>query len=157
MSKFHLRMTIYVLLFIGIVGFVWLTCFNDWVDIYHNITTKHSLEEKYDQLVDTQDELNDEVNKLQDPEYVAKYAREKYLYTKDGEIIIDVSNNWYIFLFDYKIIKWYIIYTTYLWGRFLVSTDYGLIMVAGGKVSPKLPTQLNITDNTNYNTALAFA
>ena len=32
-----------------------------------------------------------------------------------------------------------------------------LNMVAGGKVSPKLPTQLNITDNTNYNTALAFA
>ena len=40
---------------------------------------------------------------------------------------------------------------------FLVSTDYGLDMVAGGKVSPKLPTQLNITDNNKYNTALAFA
>ena len=49
----------------------------------------------------------------------------------------------------------YIIYTTNLWGRFLVSTDYSLGMVAGGKVSPKLPTQLNITDNTNYNNALA--
>ena len=44
-----------------------------------------------------------------------------------------------------------------LWGRFLVSTDYGLGVVAGGKVRPNLPTQLNITDNTNYNTALAFA
>ena len=43
--------------------------------------------------MDKEDELSDEVNKLQDPEYVAKYAREKYLYTKDGEIIIDVSNN----------------------------------------------------------------
>ena len=45
----------------------------------------------------------------------------------------------------------------YLWGRFLVSTDYGLGMVAGSKVRLNLPTQLNITDNTNYNTALAFA
>ena len=51
----------------------------------------------------------------------------------------------------------YLYHIHYLWGRFLVSTDYGLGMVAGGKVSPKLPTQLNITDNTNYNTALAFA
>ena len=41
--------------------------------------------------------------------------------------------------------------------RFLVSTDYGLGMVAGSKVRLNLPTQLNITDNTNYNTALAFA
>ena len=93
MTKFHLRMTIYVILLILIVGFVWLTCFNSWVEIYNNISTKKSLEDKYDQLVDKQDDLNDEVNKLQDPEYVAKYAREKYLYTKDGEIIIDVSNN----------------------------------------------------------------
>ncbi len=93
MTKFHLRMTIYVILLLGIVGFVWLTCFNSWVEIYNNISTKKSLEDKYDQLVDKQDDLNDEVNKLQDPEYVAKYAREKYLYTKDGEIIIDVSNN----------------------------------------------------------------
>ena len=45
----------------------------------------------------------------------------------------------------------------FIWGRFLVSTDYSLDMVAGGKVRPNLPTQLNITDNNNYNTALAFA
>jgi cell division protein DivIC len=93
MTKFYLRMTIYVLILIGIVGFVWLTCFNSWVEIYHNVSTKKALEDKYSELVDHEDELNDEVNKLQDPEYVAKYAREKYLYTKDGEIIIDVSNN----------------------------------------------------------------
>ncbi len=93
MSKFHLRMAIYFILIGLIVGFVWLTCFSSWVEIYNNIHTKKDLEDKYNQLVDTEDELNDEVNKLQDPEYVAKYAREKYLYTKDGEIIIDVSNN----------------------------------------------------------------
>ena len=51
---------------------------------------------------------------------------------------------------------WYI-YITFIWGRFLVSTDYSLGMAAGGKVRPNLPIRLNITDNTNYNTALAFA
>ncbi len=93
MSKYHLRMTIYVLALFLIVGFVALTCFNSWVEIYNNIHTKHELEQKYNNLIDKEDELSDEVNKLQDPEYVAKYAREKYLYTKDGEIIIDVTSN----------------------------------------------------------------
>ena len=37
--------------------------------------------------------LSDDVVKLQDSEYAAKYAREKYLYTKDGELIIDLSKN----------------------------------------------------------------
>ena len=37
--------------------------------------------------------LEGKVVKLQDPEYVAKYAREKYLYTSDGELIIDLDNN----------------------------------------------------------------
>ena len=32
--------------------------------------------------------LQNEVKKLSDPDYVAKYAREKYLYSKDGEYTI---------------------------------------------------------------------
>ena len=93
MSKYHMRMTIYVLVLFLIVGFVALTCFNSWVEIYNNIHAKNELEQRYNALMDKEDELSDEVNKLQDPEYVAKYAREKYLYTKDGEIIIDVTSN----------------------------------------------------------------
>lgn len=93
MSRFHLRMTIYICTLLAIVGFVGLTCFNSWVEIYNNINQKKNLETEYNSLMDKEDELSDEVNKLQDPEYVAKYAREKYLYTKDGEIIIDVTNN----------------------------------------------------------------
>ena len=34
--------------------------------------------------------MQTDVIKLQDPEYVAKYAREKYLYSKDGELIIKI-------------------------------------------------------------------
>ena len=93
MRRFHLRICLYILVLLAIVGFVGLTCFNSWKEIYNNIHTKKELEQKYNSLIDKEDELSDEVNKLQDPEYVAKYAREKYLYTKDGEIIIDVTNN----------------------------------------------------------------
>lgn len=36
-------------------------------------------------------ELKSEINKLQDPEYMARYAREKYLYSKKDEIIIKIE------------------------------------------------------------------
>ena len=29
-----------------------------------------------------------DVEKLEDPDYIARYAREKYMYSKDGEIIL---------------------------------------------------------------------
>ena len=45
---------------------------------------------KLEKLKDKEDELNNTVTKLQDPDYVARYAREKYLYSKDGEIIIRI-------------------------------------------------------------------
>ena len=41
---------------------------------------------------DKEDEFNKTVAKLQDPDYVARYAREKYLYSKDGEIIIRIPD-----------------------------------------------------------------
>lgn len=93
MKRYHLRITIYFVILGLIVGFVGFTCFNSWKTIIFNKQKKIELEQQYNQLMNKEDELNDEVNKLQDPEYVAKYAREKYLYTKDGELIIDVSNN----------------------------------------------------------------
>ena len=46
------------------------------------------LQDSYEELLDTEEALKAEVQKLQDPEYVERYAKEKFLYTKDGEIII---------------------------------------------------------------------
>ena len=58
-----------------------------------NIQAKKDLETQYTELVENEDNLEDQISKLKDPEYVAKYVREKFLYTKDGELIIDVNNN----------------------------------------------------------------
>ncbi|MCR4581519.1 MAG: septum formation initiator family protein [Bacilli bacterium] len=93
MSKIRIRLTIYITSMALMVSVLFLTCFNSWVQINKNNETRKQLEEKYNKLVNKEDELSDEVNRMQDPEYVAKYAREKYLYTKDGELIIDVSSN----------------------------------------------------------------
>lgn len=35
--------------------------------------------------------LTNEIEKLQDPAYIAKYAREHYAYSKDGEYIIKIN------------------------------------------------------------------
>ena len=50
-----------------------------------------SLELAYSDKLEEEDNLNDELNKLQDPEYMAKYTSEKYLYSKKDEIIIKIE------------------------------------------------------------------
>ena len=50
------------------------------------------LKTAYMEKLEEEDILNDEISKLQDPEYLAKYAREKYLYSKDDEIIIKIED-----------------------------------------------------------------
>lgn len=44
-------------------------------------------------LKEEENELHNEINKLKDPDYLARYARENYLYTKDGEYVIKVDQN----------------------------------------------------------------
>ena len=43
-----------------------------------------------DKLKEKEDELKVDASKLQDPDYIARYAREKYSYSKDGEIILRI-------------------------------------------------------------------
>ncbi len=48
------------------------------------------LEKKIIALNEEEKELNDEINRLQDKDYLARYAREKYFYSKNGELIIRI-------------------------------------------------------------------
>lgn len=61
-----------------------------WVEIFDKYKEKKELEEQLAQLKEKEDELRLDADKLQDPDYVARYAREKYLYSKDGEFIIKI-------------------------------------------------------------------
>lgn len=54
---------------------------------------KKELQSKLDSLKDEEEVLNSDIKKLEDPEYVARYAREKYLYSKDGELIIRIPDD----------------------------------------------------------------
>ena len=87
-EKERRRLTIFILSFIFIIGFTCINIFPDWLKIMKNKQEISLLEESYQELLDTEEALKAEVQKLQDPEYVERYAKEKFLYTKEDEIII---------------------------------------------------------------------
>ena len=87
-KKERRRLTIFILSFIFIIGFTCINIFPDWLKIMKNKQEITVLEESYQELLDTEEALKAEVQKLQDPDYVERYAKEKFLYTKDDEIII---------------------------------------------------------------------
>ena len=61
-----------------------------WVEIFEKYQEKKSLEKKLVDLKEEEERLRADASKLQDPDYIARYAREKYLYSKDGEYIIKI-------------------------------------------------------------------
>lgn len=64
-----------------------------WVDIYSKYQEKKVLEKEYTTLKEKEDELKADVEKLQDADYIARYAREKYYYSKDGEYILRIPDD----------------------------------------------------------------
>ena len=64
-----------------------------WVEIFAKYQEKKDLDEELVALQEKQKELELDAKKLQDSEYIARYAREKYLYSKDGEFIIKIPED----------------------------------------------------------------
>lgn len=52
-----------------------------------------NLENKLKSLQNDEENLKIEIQKLKDPEYIARYARENYSYSKDGEYIIKLYSS----------------------------------------------------------------
>ncbi len=61
-----------------------------WIEIFEKYKEKKELEIELTALKEKEEELKVDANKLQNPEYVARYAREKYMYSKDGEYILQI-------------------------------------------------------------------
>ncbi len=61
-----------------------------WIEIYDKYQEKKQLEEELITLKNKEKKLKVDANKLQDSDYIARYAREKYLYSKDGEFILKI-------------------------------------------------------------------
>ena len=54
---------------------------------------KKELQDRIKALQEEEKVLESDIQKLEDPSYIARYAREKYLYSKDGEIIIRLPDD----------------------------------------------------------------
>ncbi len=63
------------------------TITNYWIEIYQKYKEKDELEQQLVDLMEEEESLKVDVGRLQDADYVARYAREKYLYSKEGEFI----------------------------------------------------------------------
>ena len=74
---------IYFLFNIGVYGYKLLTLSQ----------REAELKEKLISLQAEEQDLKIEIQKLKDPDYLARYAREHYLYSKDGEYIIKIEKN----------------------------------------------------------------
>lgn len=82
------RMVVIFLFFGAIISTLGYSLFSNLMQIQEMKKEKKYLEEKIVALEEEEKSLEADIQKLSDPAYVARYAREKYLYSKDGELII---------------------------------------------------------------------
>ncbi len=86
------RLTVFgTLSLIVIIYFSFILVFHLY-SIYDLKKQKYELEVKYENLQKEAEDLQLEINKLNNPDYLARYAREKYSYSKDGEYIIKLND-----------------------------------------------------------------
>lgn len=89
-KKSKRRFFVLVLSSVIFICFMFFTLGKSWISIYEKYKEKKALEKELVTLKEKEEELKVDANKLQDPEYIARYAREKYYYSKEGEFIIKI-------------------------------------------------------------------
>ena len=65
--------------------------YKDWQQILKNRKAEIELSKKYESLLEDEQKLTAEITKLEDSEYLARYAKEKYMLSSDGDIIIKMD------------------------------------------------------------------
>ena len=92
-KKLRRRMLFLGLTSIVIISAVSFTIGRYWVEIFEKYQEKKKLDAELVTLQEKEKELELDDKKLQDSEYIARYAREKYLYSKEGEFIIKIPED----------------------------------------------------------------
>lgn len=63
------------------------------IDIYNLKSEEKKLENKLISLQADEKNLNTQIEMLKDVDYLARYARENYLYSKEGEIVLKIEDS----------------------------------------------------------------
>lgn len=87
------RLTILVPLFFVAISFFFLSFITSSINLYKLKVEEKKLQESYNSLRKDEQALKTEIEKLHDLDYVARYARENYLYSKDGEIVFKFNED----------------------------------------------------------------
>ncbi|MDD5865231.1 MAG: septum formation initiator family protein [bacterium] len=90
-KKENKRLFFISFIIIGLVFLLGFTVYKDFIIISKNRNQTNKLTKEYEQLLDEKKLLTSQVTKMQDPEYLARYAKEKYLYSKEDEVIIRID------------------------------------------------------------------
>lgn len=85
------RMFIIFIFFGAVISTLGYTLFNNLHQINILIIEKRELMDEKEELKDKQESLESDIERLSDSEYIARYAREKYFYSKDGELILRIE------------------------------------------------------------------
>ena len=87
-KKTKRRLTFLSCVILFLVFVIVASVFNDMVQVLKNKNELVLLNQEYKELLKDEESLQSEITKLQDSDYVARYAREKYSYSLPGEVII---------------------------------------------------------------------
>lgn len=85
------RMLVIFMFFSIIIFTLSYTLLCNFREIGGLVSEINDLEKEYLLLLDEEAAIEADIKRLEDPEYIARYAREKYLYSKDGEIILRIK------------------------------------------------------------------
>lgn len=85
------RLVIFGTISIMVIMFFVYSLFSYIIEVKNLNEEQKRLENDLLLLKKEESNLKNEIEKLKDPDYLARFARENYMYSKDGEYIIKVS------------------------------------------------------------------
>ena len=85
------RMIVIFLFFIAIISTLSYTLFFNVCQIIYLNNEMNNLDNEKALLVEEELVIQEDIKKLENPVYIARYAREKYYYSRDGELILRIK------------------------------------------------------------------
>lgn len=91
-SKSKIRIFISLIIFGSVTAALGYNCLSNILQIQSMREEKKNLQDQLVGLQEEKESLETDILKLEDPDYIAKYVREKYFYSKAGELILRLDD-----------------------------------------------------------------
>ncbi len=91
-SKHKIRLVLAFLVFASITSVLGYNLLSNVKSINELVLQKKELKIKINDLKVEKEDLQTDIKKLEDADYIARYVREKYMYSKDGELILRMKD-----------------------------------------------------------------